>query len=362
MKILLILTSFVFGVKFQIFARDSSIPKYELNDNLPEKLKSPLTGGFKSCFLAKLRVESVEFVVRVDTGSSDTVVASRLTNNFSGSSFNFSFPGNQPLVGLNYHDMSYWLGYVQRIACGISDISAICPIALIIEQSTSPLFLDEESNISGLIGVGFPSLSAATLASPQTVMDAWFNSGQIEKKQLAIHGCTYERESESYIDIGNESLYEPAGCTNFSATIGIPSPSYYNLDILQITFANSVVPLNSAWQTVKVSTQLYRRYSVLDSCTSVILLPTYMVTLLKNQVIASGGLSAILGNVYLNDWLNGMSGVAWNPNSIKWELLPEVSLTIKSQTTNQKNVTLVLGPRQYIQLDDTGLYCKSNYC
>jgi hypothetical protein len=56
-------------------------------------------------------------------------------------------------------------------------------------------------------------------------MDAWFNQGQIAKKQLAMHGCPYGRQSESFMDIGNDTPYTPGtGCGNWSATVGIPSP------------------------------------------------------------------------------------------------------------------------------------------
>lgn len=327
---------------------------------LQQKQSSPLSGGVYTCFLAKLLVEKTEFVVRVDTGSSDTVIASQLVNNFTGTVLNYTFPGNQAAVRLTYGDTSFWTGFLQRLNCGVfnTNISAVCPIALMTTQSTSPLFLSEDDNISGLLGVGFPSLSSATLQSPRTVMDAWFNEGQIAKKQLAMHGCTYSREDQSFFDIGNDSPYQPKKtCANWSATIGIPSPTYFNLDILEISFGAVPVPLSFNWQTRSGG---FKTYSILDSCTSLILLPSYIVEYLKNQVYNSGGLSpSILNSVYFQNWIDGIWSVSWDPKSFNWELLPTVSFTIKSQATNYQNVTLVLGPRQYIQVDKTGNFCKA---
>ena len=179
-------------------------------------------------------------------------------------------------------------------------------------------------------------------------MDAWFESGSLSRNEIAFHGCPYSSSSSSWVDFGNETPYTP--CDGVSVTIGMPKVSYFNLNILDVAVGGVSVSLYSGWQQ--------SMYSILDSCTSMILVPTAALAMLQSDIIYSGGLSNRLQNSPdLQNWLdaNVMLGLA--ESDIQWEMLPNISFTIDSTYTNSySNITLVLGPRQYIQKESNG-YC-----
>ena len=218
-------------------------------------------------------------------------------------------------------------------------------------QSIRPIFSDGVTT-DGLMGLAFSELSV-TSQEPTTVMDAWHQSGALLKNEIAFHGCPYSSSSKSWIDFGNDTPYSP--CDDLSVTIGIPKASYFNLKVLEIAVSGAPVQLYSGWEK--------SMYSILDSCTSLILVPAGVVSKLQTDILNSGGLSYRLrSSLDLQDWLDGNVLLGFKQKDIDWKKLPNISFTISSAFTEgtYRNISLVLGPRQYIQIDTNG-YCKHNH-
>jgi Eukaryotic aspartyl protease len=195
---------------------NDNIPKLNLGEILhtisPAKAKSTLTGGHDSCFLIKLKAQSQEFVVRVDTGSSDTALPRERLNNYVGPAIVYNNPFEQVQANGRYGDGSFWFGYQTRLEVGVdeTDIVATCPITVMVTQSTDPVFSsgsfgDRPDGTNGLLGVGFPSL-AKEKVEPRTVLDAMYKQGKIQNNAISMLGCPYgPLHKNSWMDIGNRT-------------------------------------------------------------------------------------------------------------------------------------------------------------
>ena len=198
-------------------------------------------------------------------------------------------------------------------------------------------------------GIAFPSISRNSANKPATIIDGWYQSGVIPKNVVTFHGCPYSRESEAWIDFGNSTPY--TACGNIQATVKVPSASYFNLNITDVTVNGSSIPLQSDFQT--------RLFSILDSCTSNILVPSYIYDFLRDQIVGYFGLSLDLqSSAEFDQFMNGEIRLELDESAFIWDKLPNISVTLASGFDQYSSVTLVIGPRQYIQVDETGKLCK----
>ncbi|KAJ3256925.1 hypothetical protein HK103_005043 [Boothiomyces macroporosus] len=317
---------------------------------------STMGGGYKTCYLASLTAQSKTFNVQVDTGSSDTVLPASILNNYTGPSLTYSSSMGTTSLADHYADTSYWSGYQVSMVIGVTgtSLSTTANVALMTQQSTNPIFADG-SNSNGLVGLGFPIL-AAIQSSPQTIMDAFYASGQISQKQVAIHGCPYSQVSQAYIDIGNTSPYQ--SCSNVSATITMPYKSYYTVDVRAVYVGGNLVSLPSSFQSFTTNQYGGRYWSFMDSCNSDISLPQSVLYALQTAVQNSGGLPLqITTSGYLTQWLNSEVRISVSSNSFIWSALPTLAFNVSTGGLNPTIVQFVLGPQQYIQADSSG-YCK----
>ena len=286
----------------------------------------------------------------IDTGSSDTTLAHTSLNDFSGDTISYSIPsGSENDYNGLYGDGSWWNGYLVRLETGLvgTSITAIAPIMLMTSQSTSPIFADGVTT-DGLFGVAFEALSGAS-SSPKTVMDAWYNAGVLSKNQLAFHGCPYNKEADSWIDIGNDTPYTACGNPT-PVKIKIPVASYVNFQLTSVLVGGTETSPGTPWQS--------GGYSFLDSCTSNILLPTPVLNELVNQIKTGPGLSNNLKNsAYLTGWLGGTLTLKFSSTNIIWDLMPTLNFTIPSGYSEYSHVSLTLSARQYIQRSNDG-WCK----
>jgi hypothetical protein len=148
------------------------LPKTPQLSPTPSKIKTFVSGGSDSCFLTTLVIQSKSFLVRVDTGSSDTVIPHDSLPNYTGPTLNFPI-GNE-IVSNTYGDRSGWKGFVERTNVEMNGVKGIAPIAVITEQSNNPAFETGVDGISGLFGIGFVGI-ASTISTPRTVVQAWYN-------------------------------------------------------------------------------------------------------------------------------------------------------------------------------------------
>jgi hypothetical protein len=328
-----------------------SKPRYDFNSLLGARLaKSPMSGGSYTCFLSNLTAQGKNFLMMIDTGSTDTILPSNVVNNYGGPTIDLAIPPDAVAKSSSYGDGSWWRGFILRTTVGLfgTSISGNVPIAMMVNQSTSPIFASGEP-ANGLMGLAFESLSSAP-SPPFSVVDAWLEQRAISKNQIAFHGCPYTREAQSWIDIGNETPY--TGCGNQSVTINMPYKSYYNLDVQGISVGGIPLPLPTTFQPMGNSR---RRYSILDSCTSMILLPSSITLgfqdMLKNSTAFSRTLRT---NFYFEQWINGDILMSNLQNHIDFSMLPNITFEIATGRKDYNSTKLVLGPRQYIQVDNDG--------
>lgn len=324
-------------------------PMINLNGEASRQ-KTVLTGGHNTCFLATLEVQNTTFLVQVDTGSSDTVLPHSSLNSYNGPAVNYTIPLLATLVSQSYGDGSYWYGLPITLNVTLNGtlLSAPnVPIGLMTTQSTMPIFASG-TKFQGLMGIAFPALSY-NKNPPSGIMDAWVDSKIIAKNQIAFHGCPYSSISNAWIDFGNETPY--IGCRGIVASIMMPSKSYYNIDLMNIGINGLDIPLPSTFQSAN-------SWSFMDSCTSNIMLPQNSLAALKAAIKQSNAISTTwTTSGYFDSWLASQVQLPFLDSDINWNLLPNITFTINTHAFDTaSSVTLVLGPKHYIQANGLGYY------
>jgi hypothetical protein len=200
----------------------------------------------------------------------------------------------------------------------------------------------------GLMGLGYPTLALGG----DTVVHSWFKDGVISKYQIAFHGCSPDKTENSWIDIGNDTPYKNplSECQQNSTQISIPDDGtgYYSLDIISMAVNEKTISLPSPWQDY--------HFSLLDSCTTQVFLPSNIFSSLIASILSSGGFSKALANDrYLPKYFDGsmgyyISSAEYTSNDIIWSKLPTISITIRSSTAS--STTLILTPKQYLMYID----------
>ncbi|KAH6585586.1 hypothetical protein BASA50_001195 [Batrachochytrium salamandrivorans] len=325
-----------------------------------QRITVALPGGFSSCYLISMEVQGTNFNVMVDSGSTDLTIPLAGLNDYDGPTIDTPRPLGGRNLSASYGDSSGWTGYGFQGSASISGTNITAnntPIIGMFQQTTNPVFTSGSTTSQGLLGIAYPVFASYNVA-PATAVDAWFAAGAIPKNEIAFHACPYSLSSQSYIDFGNtQPTY--ACSSNGVPVVWAYSPvrSYFTLDIRSISINSSPVSLPSTFQTVSG----YRKWSLIDSCTSVLMVPKVVVSSLLAAVRSSGGIpSDLAASSYYSDFLNGNVGVIPN-NAFHWEKLPTLSFDITSDqmtTVGSKNATfrITLGPKQYIQPDDNGYY------
>lgn len=269
-------------------------------------------------------------------------------NDYSGPSIDATIDPSQTLNTSSYGDGSSWQGYIFDFPITLNGTNIVGngPIVVISQQSSDPTFADGV-NSNGLMGVAYSQL-ASKRTSPATVFDAWVDSKAVAKDEIAFHGCPYSLQSQSWIDFGNDNPF--TDCGSQSARIKMPKKSYYNVDLQQVSIDGVNSPFPSNFQVTQ--------YSVLDSCTSVITLPTTVASQIQDAIKSSNAFStAFKDSSVFQDWVNGDISLKLKSSDIDFGKLPSLTFVLASGHTDYSSVTLVLGPRQYIQIDSDG-FCN----
>ena len=262
--------------------------------------------------------------------------------------------GSQPTLSGRYGDGSSWSGFETRIALSVTNTilnTSLAPVIAITQQSTNPPFL---SSSNGLIGFGFSSLSSFS-DEPRSIFDALAISNQLNR-QVGFRACPYSSTNKGWIDIGNTEGYNNCGLNGPVAYIQVPTKTYHTVNILSISVNDVPVSLPSTFQTTDNSLVggSQKAWSFFDSCSSVIRVPSVVLTSLQSAIKSSTGLS-FLTTTQLNNFLSGSTGFKTS-SQIQFDALPKFTVEMASKTSTE-TVKLILGPRQYIQTDSDG-YCK----
>ena len=326
-----------------------------LDSNSSVKAQVPLGGHIYTCFNMNLTVQNQTFLAQVDTGSTDTALPRTGLAGYSGTpSLSLPIPTGGQQLYAQYGDTSYWYGYLVRIRVSATSKPNVtapnAPIIMITSQSTSPVFVSGSIS-QGLMGLAFKPLTN-TVSNPYSVMDAWFEAGVIPRNQVSFHGCPSRKRNESWIDFGNETPVTK--CGNKNATLYMPTVSHVNIEILQIRVGGTSIPFPNEFQ---VSLNFTKTYSVLDSCTSLILLPTAIHDVFKASVINSNAFSSRVKNYALfEDWVGGLYSLGLVPADVNFSKLPTLTFTLSTGRNDGNAISLTLGPRQYLEIDIMG-YC-----
>ena len=259
-----------------------------------KRKETPLSLNNKAaCYTAQFNISGTVFNMSIDSGSSDMAVPYMGLNDYQGVTLSIPLTGITSQVYAIYGDKSGWIGYGKNISVGIpsTNSSSMAPVFLMTNQTNNPAFVDGQSNANGLAGIAFAAKSVLKNANPATVLDAWYQAGVIPKNEVAIHGCPGTLSEQSFIDFGNTAPYLRCnGGTCPKALVNITDPSLFNVNIEQIAVAGKVTNLPINFQNSSTS--------VLDSCTTVTILPQSIVTAVRNAILSSNGLTSSFLSVY----------------------------------------------------------------
>ncbi|KAJ3326162.1 hypothetical protein HDV06_000038 [Boothiomyces sp. JEL0866] len=313
--------------------------------NQVSRHKSVITGGLNTCLLTNLIYNEQPFLVQIDTGSSDTALPGYTINNFTGPTVQYNLSDSSEKIFNVYGDGSSWTGGAYLLQIALDDLEGYtsAPIGLITSQSTNPAFINGNS-YSGLLGIAYSALANIKSFSPNNIIDTLVQNQVIPKNQVAIHACN---SSDYWIDYGNTTPIQ--SCSNGAATVDSPSLTYYTLNVISTSIAGVAQQLPSNFQCRS-------RQALGDSCTNFIAMPADLVYNLQSMLINSNGLpNELLSSISFNSWLYELSPTSYT--DFKWNLLPNISFTINTGGPNPRNLTITIGPQNYILQNGYG-QCK----
>lgn len=288
----------------------------------------------------------------VDTGSSDLALPNQGINGYTGPTLTETQPAGASTITASY-GIGTWTGFGVQGTVGLvgTPIQSNNAPFIAMQSQTSILTHSVEQ---GLFGVAYDPLATYNV-QPKTVMDAWMQSGVLNNDQIAFYGCPSNLMSQAYIDFGNT---DPSLTCNPSGTpVAIaksPSKDYYSIDLRAVTIGTNSVPLPATFQKVKNSLGS-NTWTIVDSCTSAMMLPQSITQQLVNVMIASGGMPQSWSQKTLSDFVNAKTAVS-NAN-FNYAVLPKISFDIAYAATGNSTFRITIGPRQYIQSTADG-FCK----
>ena len=269
-------------------------------------------------------------------------------NDYSGPKLNLGASG--PLLSAVY-GIGNWTGYAHTGTVALST-TVTSNSAKFIAMSSQYLIADG-TTVQGLFGVAYDPL-ASTSSSPKTVMDAWYQAGVLANNEIAFHACPLSLMSEAYIDFGNS---DPSFTCNPDGTPNVwaysPSADYYTINIVKINVGSNAVTLPQYFQQYTNGVGSLS-WSIVDSCTTNLILPQNVVQALVNAIASSGAIPSSWPTNLKTQFLNAEVTVS-NPG-FKWSLFPTITFYIQYTSTSTQTFQIVLSAYQYIQATADGDY------
>lgn len=205
------------------------------------------------------------------------------------------------------------------------------------------------------MGLAYGPLSKISTA-PVTVVDAWVASGTMQNK-IGFRACPYSQAANSWVDFGNTDGYTKCGNSGPVAYTISPVKSYYTINLQAVRVNGIVASFPSAFQVTDYGQVggYVKAWSVLDSCSSMISIPSVVLGVLQAAVLASNGLPSYLTTQNKADFVGGNIAAT---GTFVWSRFPTISFDMPSDAGYPMGVNatlrLTLGPQQYIQQDSTG--------
>lgn len=163
--------------------------------------------------------------------------------------------------------------------------------------------------------------------------------------------------NQSYVDFGNDDPSYKCSSNGVPVVWAYsPARTYFTIDVRAISIDSVPVTLPQTFQNGIG----YNKWSLVDSCTSVMILPGSVITALVNAIQSSGGLpSDLASSPHLSNFLSGSIGIR-PVQPFQWSKLPSISFDITSDQIRPggQNATfkITLGARQYIQPNANGYF------
>ncbi|KAI9346579.1 aspartic peptidase domain-containing protein [Obelidium mucronatum] len=315
-----------------------------------------LTGGplITGCYNIDIHVSGIKFNVQIDSGSSDLLIPGSTLQAYTGPTYSTAgkIPITSQTVGAGFMDGSSWSGLFYMDEVGIDDnaVKVQAPFAVMRQQTSNPTVTDGSTS-QGLLGLAYDSLSTVhslNLPSnmkniPYTLMTALTRNHAIASDIIAFRSCPGGTSTPSLVDWGvsDPSLTcTPAGSLLWAAVI---SDTYYSVNVTSISVGSVPLQLGKTWQKSDES--------IFDSCTTILLLPTFAYTILANKLINSGGFPKNFGSNNIDLFIN--QGYGFSNLILDYTKMPDLTFTILAEDRVSK-IELVIPPQGYIEKDDNG--------
>ncbi|KAJ3346835.1 Type I transmembrane sorting receptor, partial [Kappamyces sp. JEL0680] len=246
----------------------------------PSRIYDTLTSSISYTFQIYITIKGNIFFTQIDSGSWFGAWPYGKLSGYTGpaiSSTSYSIPSGSPTVSQVYGDGSSWSGYSVTVPVALNgtSIASNAQIALITSNTG---FLDSNA-FQGILGLG---MDGDQYVGTPSVVDAWFSAGVMPANRIALHGCPLAHASEGYIDFGDETAYSDCGGEVYKVQMP-PASGYYEVNFTSFAVGGVVTGMGTGWQ----SSQL----SILDSGTSMLLIPGAALSALQLAVFNSKGLS-----------------------------------------------------------------------
>ncbi|KAI9324790.1 aspartic peptidase domain-containing protein [Zopfochytrium polystomum] len=321
-----------------------------------------LSGGplIRGCYTVDLVIQNQKFSVLLDSGSTDLLIPGTGLPAYPATSPSYNYAGKTGISGsvsTTFMDGSSWSGqfYKDDVSIVTSDgrtLRVSAPMAVMKDQTTNPT-VTSGSGSNGLLGIAFDSIASYSGNPPHSFMSALVQSSIVSKDRVAFRGCPATSSTGSYVDWGAQAT-DLATCKTSTDEIPgvlgwakVVDSTHYSVDVRAITITTSAgvatsVALPSGWQSGGAN-----GHSIVDSCTTVLVLPSAAQQALVQAVKSSGafansGLSAAGIDSFLTN-LQAVSGVT----NIDYSLLPSITFTLTGASSGTVDVTLT--GKNYIQ-------------
>ncbi|KAJ1555541.1 Beta-secretase 2 [Cladochytrium tenue] len=300
----------------------------------------PLVTG---CWRVPVVVGASTFNALVDSGSSDLAIPGPNLDGYDTQAPTYNPSGQTPVRSASrqtFYDGSWWQGDFYSDSVSLGGAKAPATFAVIKFQS-QPAFTDGRSS-QGLIGIAFDSLAQG----PLTVLSSMVKSGAISQDAVGFRGCPATTSTPSVISWGASTSSSLTCSSDTQAWVPLTGSTYFSVNVVGMAVAGSGVSLpSSGWQPTNSP-------SIVDSCTTLLLLPDFALSALAAAIKSSGVLNkAGLSSLNVDKFLYGGYGYRMN---IDFSSLPEISFDLQGSGSSVVSLTLTGG--SYIQGDGRGYF------
>ncbi|KAJ3188120.1 hypothetical protein HK101_009191, partial [Irineochytrium annulatum] len=287
---------------------------------------APLFGSTMGtgCFLVQITVGTQEFLVDLDTGSADLLIPGPSLLGYVGPVYVPPFnPVSTAIIGTTFADGSAWSGQFYNDTIQIAGMTTYSVFGLI-ESQVGHAEVGTESDAAeksarkvvdgissqGVLGIAPDAASDATLlplSPPYTLLSSLVSTHATIRDRVSFRACPVTSPpSQSYVDWGgsNASLSMSGTAEPIGWARVVPPARLFSVNVTRVAVAGVDVTLPDLWQGDPVAAP-----SMVDSCTTLLLLHEVVFEALCEAVRGSGVLQEIMGAEQVEMWLSKGKGL-----------------------------------------------------